>query len=361
MSKTTNSPNFLSKLHDYAAQTVSRFMRYVSNAEQKGAVFTVVSRHLYREWQQSFPMNEGKAVKQALSLSADEFDGYWLKKGETGGYKATCWRFISPGPVRGGLLIPESIALGSQLTPGTVAEYTTPTGTLFVANKDGAIHSAKQTRLMANASQFAVSVGLKYGNQTSAHEPDYARGVLAASPQWPRFSAKTEKQGWPLWRWAIPVMSAVILYIGVSSLYLSVTHDNLSEAYEQRRSELTQALDLQTRLSNQQEQISTLNRLRQQAKSSFPIWKLIVPLYQQPNLQLRRITLTEDGYELFGHAPRATDVLRQLTDMPGVNAAFNRPVSSRRGEETFSIELQLNYDEFAPYQLPLQQEPGNDG
>lgn len=361
MSKADNSPNLLNKLWCSLVQGVSRLTTYVSNSEQKGSVFTVVGRHLYREWQQSFPMNESKAVKQALSLTADEFDGYLLRKGESGGCKVTCWRFLNKGLHQNGLLFPESVLLGCQLAPNTLAEYNTPMGTLFVANKDGAIHSARKTSLMSDVKQFAVSVGLKYDSTGTTLEPDYAAGVISLLPQWARFSTKSDKQGWPLWRWALPVMSAVIVYLGVSSLYLNWSHNSLSEQYDQRSAELSEALDLQTRLSNQQQQLTTLATLREEATSSFPVWKLIVPLYQQPELQLRRITMTEDGFELFGQAPRATDILRQLTEMPGVNASFNRPVSSRRGQETFSIALTLNYDRFAQYQLPSQQEPGNDG
>ncbi|TDP40236.1 hypothetical protein DEU29_102136 [Idiomarina aquatica] len=301
----------------------------------------VIGRKHYREWVKHYPMNEKKLVKKALKLDASESHAHILVKSDTGGYDVVFWRFDTSKLPSGSVFIPESYLIGKSLKKNEVATIITPDGRLFVANQQGLSRSAKETQLMTSAEQFAVSIGLSEPKSQRQYELAtlIEEGFLRVIPNAGSFLSQQQRTLPPLWRVALPAIIVALLYLAGSSAYLSIKLNSVQESYESRQDELTAALEKQDRVRQLERSLQTYQEIDQTTASSFYIWSLLKPLFEQKDVSFRRITYIDGSFEIFGSAERATDVLRTLSQLDGVTASFNRPVSKRRAEEIFSIEL----------------------
>lgn len=306
----------------------------------KKAVWIIGRKH-YREWVKHYPMNEKKLVKRALKLDASDSHAHTLVKSETGGYDVIFWQFDADKLPPGSVFIPESFLIGKVLKKNEVATVITPGGRLFVANQQGVSRSAKETQLLTSAAQFAVSIGLSEPKSQQQYELAELldTALVKVTPSVGSFLNPEERSLPPLWRMALPALFVMVVYLGSSSAYLSLRLDSVQDEYESRQGELAAALEKQDKVRKLERSLETYLQINETTASSFYIWSLLKPLFEQKDVSFRRITYIDGGFEIFGSAERATDVLRTLSELDGVTASFNRPVSKRRTEEIFSIEM----------------------
>lgn len=318
--------------------------RVISNPKVSSKAIWIVGRKHYREWVKHYPMNEKKLVKRALSLDSADSDAHSIVKSSSGGFDVIFWSFAFEKLPKGNCFIPESLLVGKQLSSNQAVSLSTPGGEVFVAKQNELIRSAKKTALMATVEQFSTSVGLSV--TASSEKLNIAdvihSGLLSVLPNIPEMFVSDSSQRQPLWRLAIPLAVVAGMYLIGSSAYLSWRLDSVKAAYAERSDELSQALSRQDKVQQLQRKVDVYEQISDTTSSSFYIWKILKPLFQQPDVSFRRITFDDGAFEVFGSAERATDVLRTLTEIEGVSAAFNRPVTKRRAEEIFSIELKYS-------------------
>lgn len=338
------------RVNAYAKRLLRSLISRVSkkNTTPKRAI-NIVDRSLYSEWSRHFPINEKKAVRKAIKLGEENYDGYILHRCEPNGYSVTFWKFkaqVGAGKTR--IMIPESLLLSSLLNNNEAGTFQTSDGILFVAKENGKTHSALKTKLLNSIEEFASGLGIKRIRPSAESGNDYALAVLRNLKFLTSFIQWGGRKGISPTRLLIPSIILVTLYFAGTSLLLRNQLSTVEEQYQANSGELQSALAVQERFNESKEKLDTLLRVEQELVTSFPIWSVVKTLYEMENVAVRRITLVEDNlFEIFGQGERATDVLRRVNEINGVSASFNRPVTSRRDGEIFSIELRLNYDQMA--------------
>lgn len=153
-------------------------------------------------------------------------------------------------------------------------------------------------------------------------------------------SPSSESLSWAL-LCKVSAASAVI-YFALTSLYIVSYDYYLAWQAARIQGDLNQALTHRASYLEAQQRFDERAALLRDDTPTIMAWSGVLRILQMDGVAISRLNIVDGKVEVFGSALRASDILVELNQTPGVeNAEFTMPIRNLRGADSFAIAWQI--------------------
>lgn len=316
----------------------------------------IVARHCYQEFVKTYPI---ASLKELKSVLVQEYAGKPLVRhviaAADGNQRKVCTYVFSAATAvalqKSWLILPESMLLWVGQPEAAIFQINS-TQPFFLSSVTDLPVSQRLNPLMHSVERFALSQGLPTETPTRLLAQNELPAALAAGFQRVLFQPLLHNF-WqtPQARWSATqlrlvtagVVSAALLYMLGSSLYLQLAVSRHEHAIAALGSEVNALLDTQSDYEKQVEDFARYQTVHDKKQYTAHLWLVLAELAQKdPALEFNSINSEDNALVVRGKTNRATELLALLQAHPMVRRSeFSAPVLREGDKESFVITLEL--------------------
>jgi len=312
----------------------------------------IVSAKYYQEKQLSFPVDSRKELKKLLKLQFNKSEIALIQSQDDNQSAVNTWTFnnevfrIAP---KAWFILPESILLANTCANGEVLTVLDKNEQQsYITTFNNIIHSAKQSALINNVDNFAISSGIAVNQQYTLSYADKAQALAVnitgiSIDKLLAFVRKPAPKNLKLITMQLiaPSIAAISLYLILTSIYIVTKSAWLNSELNEQSEQVTELFTLQSSVDTKYLSYQKLTKFWQNKKNIAGLWQVVAPMFAEASIQ--NITLRERRFFIKGRTSSASQLLELIANNPNVtNAKFEAPVRQDRSLERFYISLELN-------------------
>lgn len=334
--------------YDYVLENGKLLLQKSTN-NGVGKLLIVTSANTFDYREESFPINDRKALKNLLKLKTQVNERAFIYSISDTGSKVGFWKLNDAVNITSAF-IPETLLLSLGLPAGKVLELeeSKEACNVYIALQNDEVKSSFKGGLINNVERFAISHGITVSAEEKISFSDKASMIFSAfrklrAPHIVAFKPQIKKLNpmYVSWGIALPIMTVLSLYILLSSAYLNIKSNHLEQVSQEQRNQIGGLLEVQQKLDENLDKIKFLKSFIDEQPNIVNVWPVIAPLYN--DIKIDSFQVKGGRIILRAEAESATKVLEELNESPFVqDAKFDSNISNTRRGERFTLSFKVN-------------------
>jgi hypothetical protein len=322
------------------------------NVSDAAALIAVLGREHYDERRRTYPVAGWRDLRRVLRQEPGLGRGTLCVIGPlVEDHREVVFYEPRPGALdragRAVWILPESLLLARMLPDDAIAKVERAGFRYFLA-PDG--RSQPVAGAIVSAELFLLAVGMDGATRTL----DWGPGPAAVDPL--RALTRVPLRAWIAgfrgpeaaaaqipWRvLGMLVAAALVVHLGIASVYLSLTTRARERELEGLGGEVASLLKQQRQVERMSAEKAAIGALLRERHPAHEPWRIAAVAWRH-GARIARLNFVDGVLTVTGTAPAATDVLAALAATPGVSEAkFVAPVRREQADrEEFSISLRI--------------------
>jgi len=336
----------------FEIELVNQDLLFKKAVKNFSPLIIIVSRAHYSEKSVSYPIDDKKEIKKLLQLESSSTK-FHIFSGTESGTIVNKWFFqekLSQLISHFCILIPESFILALSLNQEDVLIVNGDSKT-FITRTNKGVASACQSAMISDAQHFKMSVGKSENGATidinwQSLPKNIIKNLLKIPPElyW-TFSCFSKQSPSKIFKkFLLPALSLFSMYLAVTSSYLLVKGNSITNQLETYKEKVTVALEIENQLETELKKNADYYMALTDFNLRPEMWGLFLELTK--TVQFTNIRLVGERYVFRGETKKATEILAFLDANKNVTEAkFDYPVQKSRDLEFFVISFLIEQEQ----------------